>query len=113
MPLSKLAEKADVTEPYLEQILMALRHGGIIEASRGASGGYMLAKSPDEISVGAVLRVFEDGFEFVDCINGKCNHEGKCPTRDIWYKLYESINNCLDGINLADMVRGYNDDKRD
>ena len=107
IPLTRLALLTESTEPYLEQILMALRRGGIIKAVRGASGGYALEKSASETTVGEILRVLEDGFEFIDCLSGRCNHKGKCPTKTIWHKLYASINDCLNGITLADMVKDY------
>ena len=113
IPLTRLAISTESTEPYLEQILMALRRGGIIKAVRGASGGYALEKPADQTTVGEILRVLEDGFEFIDCLSGKCHHKGKCPTRTIWHKLYTSINDCLNGITLADMVKDFHAEVED
>lgn len=105
MPLGLIAEKAGVTEAYLEQIVIPLRKNGIVESVRGMSGGYYLARPPREITVGEILRTLEDGLEIISCINNPCQSGEKCKARDIWTKIYDNINKTLDGITLEDVLQ--------
>ncbi|MEG1509511.1 MAG: Rrf2 family transcriptional regulator [Clostridia bacterium] len=104
MPLSQIALNTELSEGYLEQLFLALRKAEIIGSVRGVSGGYFLIKAPQNISVGEVLRVLEDGLQIVDCIHGNCNAKCHCSTHDVWNKLYLQINNFLDSITIQSII---------
>ncbi|MEG1805996.1 MAG: Rrf2 family transcriptional regulator, partial [Clostridia bacterium] len=88
---------------YIEQLMRLLKNDGIVESVRGVSGGYMLARTADKITLGEILRSLEDGLELVDCISGgEC--QGHCPTRKIWITIYDAINETLDKITLKQML---------
>lgn len=105
MPLTTIANKSQVTEPYLEKLFSLLKKAELVQSVRGANGGYELTKSPGDISVGEIVRALEDGLEIVDCINGKCDQQKKCLTYSVWNKMYNAINDTLDGMSLASLIR--------
>ncbi len=103
VPVSELATCTGVTEKYLEQILALLKKDGIVEATRGSNGGYTLAAPPEQISVGRVLRCLEDDLKIVQCIGGTCKASCTCVSHNLWAKLYNNINEFLDGITLKQL----------
>ncbi len=115
--LPVMSQSIGVSEKYLEQLISSLRKASLVEAVRGANGGYYLSKSPEQISVGEILRVLEDGLVIIDCLSGECDSkcgcssnpcesDGKCncSTYNVWNRLYEAINSCLDGMDLASLI---------
>ncbi|MFA9423611.1 MAG: Rrf2 family transcriptional regulator [Sedimentibacter sp.] len=102
--LKKISEKYDISESYLEQLFAKLKKDGYIDTIRGPQGGYMLAKKPEEITVGMILRTLEGEIKTSDCISNEvCSRESICATRVIFEKIENSINNVIDNITLADM----------
>ncbi|MEL7647101.1 MAG: Rrf2 family transcriptional regulator [Sedimentibacter sp.] len=102
--LKKISDKYDISESYLEQLFAKLRKDGYIETVRGPQGGYMLAKKPQEITVGMILRALEGEMTTSQCISKDvCSRESICATRVIFEKIENSINNVIDNITLADM----------
>ncbi|MGB9663024.1 MAG: RrF2 family transcriptional regulator [Moorellaceae bacterium] len=106
--LKSVAERQDISEHYLEQLIAALRKAGLVRSVRGAQGGYILAKEPREIKVGDVIRVLEGPIAPVDCVSEKegecCSRAETCVARTIWEKVRDSITGVLDSITLEDMV---------
>ncbi len=102
---SALENYISVSGKYLEKIMRMLSSRGIVTANRGASGGYFLAKPPVEITVGEIVRALEDDMEIIECVksDGKCKC---CPSSIVWKKLYEGINDILDGMNLQQVING-------
>lgn len=90
---------------YLEKIMRMLSSRGIITASRGANGGYFLAKPPEDITIGEIVRALEDDMEIIECVKGgsKCKC---CPTSGVWKRLYQGINQLLDSMTLKQSVDG-------
>ncbi|MDE6869328.1 MAG: Rrf2 family transcriptional regulator [Clostridia bacterium] len=116
--LSTMSSSIGVSEKYLEQLISTLRKAGLISANRGANGGYFLSKAPDDISVGEIIRALEDGLVIIDCLSGECDSkcgcsthpcdgDGKCncKTYNVWNKLYEAINDCLDAMSLSSLIK--------
>ena len=104
---SQLVKQTDVGMKYLEQLLAMLKRGGIVRAFRGKSGGYMLAREPQSITVGDMLNALDDGFDAPECVLGNCN-DIYCPNRNVLAKLNDDINRALDSVTLFDIV---NDDR--
>jgi len=106
MSASELAIKTGVTDKYLEQILAILKKSLLVTSTRGATGGYSLAKSPDEITAGQILRALEDNLELVECIHKGCSTNGacNCVSRNLWTKLYMHINEYLDNVSLRQLA---------
>lgn len=102
--VTALSQTTGVTEKYLEKIVALMKRARIVVASRGVNGGYKLADSPDNISVGQVLRAVEDNLEIVDCLHGECANRRECVARNLWSKLYDNINGYLDTISLRQLA---------
>jgi len=107
IPLNVIASQQDLSENYLEQLFSALRKEGLIKSVRGAQGGYMLAKPPEKITVGSVLRVLEGIMAPVEWFiddTVRCDKEESCVTKLVWMKIKDSINSVIDSITLQDML---------
>ncbi len=104
--IKAIAEREGVPEAYLEQLIAVLKRAGLVTSVRGAQGGYMLARRPEEITVGDVLRALEDGLNLLDCLDEEdaCGRSCACPSRVVWLKLRKGMNAVLDGITLRDMI---------
>lgn len=102
---STLENYISVSGKYLEKIMRMLSSRGIVTASRGANGGYFLTRSPEEITVGEIVRALEDDIEIIECVKSdrKCKC---CPSSIVWKKLYEGINDLLDAMNLKQVING-------
>lgn len=102
--LSNISEAINVSDKYAEQILLTLRKSDLVQATRGANGGYFIERNPSEISVGEILRALEDGLVIVDCISEGCPNQNKCNTYVVWDKLYKQINGFLDSLMLDSIL---------
>ncbi len=105
--LKDIAKREEISEKYLSIIVISLRGAGLIQSTRGARGGYSLAKRPEEISVQDIFAALEGKICLVDCVENpqKCPRVGICPTRDIWFVLGEKIRETLNSVTLADLVQ--------
>ena len=108
-PIKSIAERQNIPEAYLEQLIGQLRRSGLVKSVRGAQGGYLLSRSPSEITVGEVLRTLEGELAMVDCLleEDACHKACSCPTRVVWKKLRDGMNAIVDGITLQDMLDDY------
>lgn len=108
-PIKSIAERQNIPEAYLEQLIGQLRRSGLVKSVRGAQGGYLLSRSPAEITVGEVLRTLEGELAVVDCLMEEdlCHRACSCPTRVVWKKLRDGLNEIVDGITLQDMLDDY------
>lgn len=98
-----------VTEGYLEQLFIKLRKDALVVGIRGPSGGYLLGRPADKISVGAVLRATEGDLKPTECVDAnRCPIEATCENRRTWQNLYEGINAFIDSISIADLIADYN-----
>lgn len=107
--IKSIAERQMIPEAYLEQLIAVLRKDGLVNSIRGAQGGYQLSRKPEEITVGQVLRSLEGGLTLVDCIleEDACHKACSCPSRVVWQKLHDGLNQIVDGITLRDMLNDH------
>jgi len=94
-------------EQYTEQLLGTLRKAGLVASTRGASGGYQLAKAPQEISVGDILDATEGPLNMSSCSGDEitdCPHSQKCQTKKAWVYLTDRINDLLYGLTLQSIM---------
>jgi len=109
VPLKSIAERQNLSGQYLEQLIAMLKKAGLVKSVRGAQGGYILARRPEEIKVGDVLRALEGPLAPVDCVNEidpkECDQADFCITRTVWEKIRNSIAQVMDSITLADLCR--------
>jgi Rrf2 family protein len=106
--LSEVAQEQDLSQPYLEQIVGHLRRAGLLLSTRGAHGGYMLAKAPAAIGVGEILRAVEGSLMNVTCTctsgSPSCTREPVCATRNVWQIVALRLSETLDNTSLADIL---------
>ncbi len=108
-PIKAIAEREGIPEAYLEQLIAVLKKEKLVTSTRGAQGGYVLARRPEDITVGDVLRALEGGLNLVDCLleEDTCGKTCACPSRIVWMKIRDGLNSVVDGITLKDMVNDY------
>lgn len=108
IPLREIAERQSLSDSYLEQLFATLRKDGLINSVRGAQGGYMLAASPEKITVGNILRSLEGDLSPADCIDDtevtECSKEDNCATKLVLLKIKKSIEEVVDSITLQTMI---------
>lgn len=104
--LRDVAERQQISEKYLEQIISILNKAGFVRSIRGPMGGYVLAGSPSDYTVGKILRLTEGNLDPLECVADEtcCDREGSCVTRLVWKKLADAINGVVDGITLEDLL---------
>lgn len=111
--LSDIAIRQNISIRYLEQLVSKLKKANIVTSMRGARGGYSLAASKNEISVGAILRALEGDLSPVHCSevteNGDpCKDSGQCITKIVWKRISDSVNHAVDSLMLADLLEETN-----
>jgi len=106
IPIKTIANRQEISEKYLEQIISLLNKAGYVRSIRGAQGGYRLAMEPKDYTVGMILSLTEGSLVPVDCLQDEtcCNRNNTCVTREVWEKLYEAILGVVDNITLQDLV---------
>lgn len=105
--MKSIAERQNISEKYLEQIISILNRAGYVKSTRGAQGGYRLAKSPEQYSVGMILRLTEGSLAPVSCLEDEenmCKRQESCATLEVWKRLDDAIKGVVDSITLADLV---------
>ena len=105
--VKSVAENHGVSEKYLEQIIPLLVRGGLVKSVRGARGGYHLVKTPEDYSVGLILRTVEGSIAPVACLDDEVNQCARCKqcvTLDLWAQVDQAISNVVDHVTLADLV---------
>jgi len=104
--LTQIAEKEDISRKYLEQIFMKLKKSGIVEGSRGAQGGYMLARSSDKIRLKEVVYAMDGPVNISDCNQeDSCDNYSSCGINWLWNGLKETVDDYLDNITIYDLKR--------
>lgn len=102
-----LSESTGITVQFIEQILRPLKKAGLIVSVRGAAGGHILNQDPSTITVGEVVRIMEGGISLTDCVtdDGLCNRSPICLTRKVWQRASRVLEEELDSITLADLMK--------
>ncbi len=108
MATHEIARLQNLSERYLEQLLIPLKQAGLVKSIRGSQGGYVLGRDPETITVGDIIRVMEGPIAPVDCVNENnpeaCDRSGTCVTRPIWTQVRDAITQVLDSYSLMDLV---------
>lgn len=116
IPLAEIAERGGLPLAYLEHLVARLRKAGLVDSRRGSRGGYLLARSPTEITMAEVVEALEGSIASIECItegsDGSivCSRETQpghvCPTKLLWTRVRFSIVRTLQEMTLADLVLG-------
>lgn len=102
-----IAARQDISEKYLEQIIAMLLKAGYVISTRGARGGYRLAKDPSEYTVGMIIRLTEGSIAPVTCLEEGtevCDRCTGCDTLQVWQDIYDAVNNVVDNVTIADLL---------
>ncbi len=104
--LKTVSERQDISQHYLEQIMAVLRRAGYVEASRGAYGGYRIARPLASIAALEVVELLEGGLAPVSCVEDDhtCERSGNCSTQGLWRRVDQAVREVLGGTTLADLV---------
>jgi Rrf2 family protein len=102
-----IALRTALPQPYLEQILLALKGAGIVKSKRGVGGGYVLARPANEITLGQIISAVDGPIVAGDFglphQDGACEHEGQCALLAVWADMSTHMRTFLDSYSLADM----------
>ena len=103
-----IAERTALPQPYLEQILLALKGAGLVRSKRGVGGGYVLARPSEEIRLSEIVSAVDGPITLGDFgqphQDGSCDHEGQCVLLGIWNKAGDHMRTYLEGFTLADIA---------
>jgi Rrf2 family protein len=104
--LREIAKREEISEKYLSNLVNPLKATGLVEATRGVHGGYVLGKAPAEITMKEIVEVLEGSLCLVDCVEkpSLCNRVAFCITRDLWSEAAEGMARILGKYTLADMA---------
>jgi Rrf2 family protein len=110
IPIRELARRNDVPKKFLEQIMLAMKARGWVDSVPGARGGYALARSPEKITMGEVVRHFDGILAPIACVSVtdycRCTQEPMCRFRRVFLDARNYVAHLMDGLTLADVVRG-------
>lgn len=106
--VAELSQRTGLPQPYLEQILLTLKGAGLVLSRRGALGGYLLARAPEEITLAQIVSAVDGPIVVGDFgephANGACDHEGQCVLLQVWAEVSAHMRAHLRSYTLADMV---------
>ena len=103
----EIAKRQEISEKYLEQIIAVLNKAGYVRSTRGAQGGYKIAKDPSQYTVGMILRLTEGSLCPVACLeteSNECERCDTCETLEVWQELYDAVNRVVDSVTIADLA---------
>lgn len=107
IPLKAIAQRQEISEKYLENIIPVLTKAGFLVGVRGKGGGYKLTREPEKYTVASILKLTEDTLSPISCLaeGGKqCDRAAFCTTLPMWSKLDKLINDFLEGYTIADLM---------
>lgn len=106
--MKKVAERQNISLKYLEKIMPDLVGNGLLEGVHGKGGGYRLTRKPEEYKVSEILRITENNFAPVACLEDnapECEKCAECRTLPMWIQLEKVVNDYLDSVSLAELMR--------
>jgi Rrf2 family protein len=110
IPIRELARRNDIPKKFLEQIMLALKERGWVESLPGLRGGYRLAKAPDRITMGEVVRHFDGILAPIECVSvgryKRCSQEPVCRFRRVFLESRNYVAGLMDRSTLASVARG-------
>jgi len=113
LQLKVIAQHQDISAKYLEQLMVVLKSAGFVRSIRGAKGGYVLAKAPNQIKLSDIFHCLEGPVSTVECVENEdyCRRAADCVARQVWTQVQEAIEGVLQSITLQDVVDRAKGDK--
>ena len=105
--LKDIAKEEEISEKYLSLIIIPLKAAGFVTSTRGAHGGYTLAKKPSAITLKEIVELLEGDTCLVDCVKNPsaCSRSNTCASRDLWTIISDKISDTLGSMTLEDLAR--------
>ncbi len=107
LQLEKVARQQEISIKYLEQIIIPLKKAGYVKSVRGSKGGHLLARDPQNITIGEIIDLLEGGKYFTKCAQDpkECERADTCPTRSLWMEAADSMFEKLNSVTLYDLMK--------
>ena len=108
IPLKEIAEAEGISQKYLETIMSTLSKAGFLDAVHGKGGGYRLNRTPEEYTVGSILKLTEGSLSAVSCTSqgaAACSRTECCQAKPMWDKLDKMIDDFFEGITIGDLLK--------
>lgn len=108
IPLKDVADRQEVSLKYLESIMVVLSKADFVDGHHGKGGGYKLSRSPENYTVGSILKLTEGSLAPVTCLEHEpntCSRAANCKTLPMWAKLNKMIDDFFEGITLTDLIK--------
>ena len=106
VPLSDISVRQNIPAKYLEQIMLVLKGAGYVKSKRGVGGGFSLAKHPQDITVGEIIKLIEGP---IACgkndYDSDCGEEECCALREVWLRVTDCVSSIVDRVTFADIMR--------
>lgn len=106
--IHEIARQGDMPMKFLEQVIGLLKRGGFVKSTRGVKGGYALAKPPEEITLGEVVRFVDGPVEPIACVSTKnyagCREMGQCKLRRVLFQVKRAVGDIVDNVTLKDLL---------
>jgi len=111
--IGEISKRQDISVKYLEQLIRPLKQASMVTSVRGPKGGHMLAKEPEDITLGQIVRLFEGQTELVECISNpeQCNMSDDCQVRLAWKEATRVLYEKLDSTTISDLIQENANDK--
>ena len=109
IPMKEVAKRQELSLKYLERILPVLVKNGLVEGIQGKGGGYRLSRTPEEYTVGEILKLTDGNLAPVACLEcdaQSCEKKSACRTLPMWTEFHRMTNEYFDGITVADLING-------
>lgn len=107
--IEEIAQRQDIPVRYLEQLLLILKRAGYLESRRGVRGGYTLARAPNQITLGEIIRLMEGAPAPIFCVDPsspeRCPVEKSCGFQSVWVEIRDTIAKILDSITFEEICR--------
>ena len=106
--IREISESQKLSQKYVSRLVLALKKGGFIKSIRGARGGYILAKNPNDMNLLEVLEAMEGPISLAKCVLNpkKCKESAHCVTRNVWCALNGRVRESFAAIKMAEVLRG-------
>lgn len=106
VPVKDVAERQGISKKYLEQVVAPLSAAGLLQITRGRSGGFQLSRAPEDITLADVVSASEDGLELLNCLGclTVCEREAGCVSREVWGGMQDAVVGYLQNRSLADVL---------
>jgi Rrf2 family protein len=102
--IGEIAKEENISQKYLERLMVALRNGGVVDSTKGKLGGYVLTENPKKVPVGQIIEILDGDISPMRCVGKFCASQKKCPSSAVWLALGEQIHKTLYKMKLSDLI---------